>query len=258
MPAVDYVWQVPVDHPAFAGHFPGRPIVPGVVLLDQAIRFAETTLGHPIARWQIGNAKFQSPVGPGEVLTFTLDPKANGALTFTVRAGERAVASGSLAPAPAVRGEKPGDADWLRQQEKSNLAILRLMVWISLTFGRRIARIVLYGIAIYYVLFAPRARRYSRDYLRRALGRWAGWTDGFRHVLSFASTILDRIYLLNGRFDLFDIEVVGSEALYAALAQAARRPVVWRASRQFRSAARGRSLPGRSQGCHADGRGERP
>ena len=113
--------------------------------------------------------------------------------------------------------EKPGSADWLRQQEKSNLAILRLMVWISLTFGRRIGRIVLYGIATYYVLFAPQARRYSRDYLERALGRWAEWSDGFRHVFSFASTIHDRIYLLNDRFDLFDIEVIGAEALHAAL-----------------------------------------
>ncbi len=115
--------------------------------------------------------------------------------------------------------ERPAGADWRRQQEKSNLAILRLMVWISLTFGRRVGRLVLYGIAAYYVLFAPRARRYSRAYLNRALGRWAGWGDGFRHVFSFASTIHDRIYLLNDRFDLFDIEVVGAEALHAALAR---------------------------------------
>ena len=115
--------------------------------------------------------------------------------------------------------EESARADWLREQEKSNLAILKLMVWISLTFGRRAGRVVLHGIAAYYVLFAPRARRYSRAYLRRALGRWAGWTDGFRHVLSFASTIHDRIYLLNDRFDLFDIEIIGAEALHAALAQ---------------------------------------
>jgi predicted LPLAT superfamily acyltransferase len=115
--------------------------------------------------------------------------------------------------------EESARADWLREQEKSNLAILKLMVWISLTFGRRAGRVVLHGIAAYYVLFAPRARRFSRAYLRRALGRWAGWTDGFRHVLSFASTIHDRIYLLNDRFDLFDIEIIGAEALHAALAQ---------------------------------------
>lgn len=116
-----------------------------------------------------------------------------------------------------MSGRQPEGADWLRQQEKSNLAILRLMVWISLTFGRAIGRLVLYGIAGYYVLFAPQARRYSRDYLQRALGRWAEWSDGFRHVFSFASTIHDRIYLLNDRFDLFDIEVIGAEALHTSL-----------------------------------------
>ena len=111
------------------------------------------------------------------------------------------------------------ESDWRQQQERSNLAILKLMVWISLTFGRAVGRLVLYGIAAYYVLFAPTARRASRDYLHRALGRWAQWTDGYRHVFSFASTIHDRIYLLNDRFDLFDIEVIGAEALNEALAR---------------------------------------
>ena len=114
---------------------------------------------------------------------------------------------------------KPASADWLQQQEKSNLAILKLMVWISLTFGRSIGRLVLYGITAYYVLFAPKARRCSRAYLSRALGRWAEWKDGFLHVLAFASTIHDRIYLLNDRFDLFDIEIIGAEALNTALAR---------------------------------------
>ncbi len=116
-----------------------------------------------------------------------------------------------------MSGDQPGGAAWRQQKEKSNLLILRLMVWISLTFGRRISRLVLYGIAAYYVLCAPKARHFSRAYLHRALGRWAEWSDGFRHVLSFASTIHDRIYLLNDRFDLFDIEVIGAEALHAAL-----------------------------------------
>lgn len=114
---------------------------------------------------------------------------------------------------------EPATQSWLRQQERSNLAILRLMVWISLTLGRGIGRLVLYGIAAYYVLFAPKARHYSREYLHRSLDRWAEWSDGFRHVFAFASTIHDRIYLLNDRFDLFDIEVFGAEALHAALAK---------------------------------------
>jgi len=94
-----FTWQVPADHPAFAGHFPGRPIVPGVVLLDRAISLAEAWLGSAVADWQIGNAKFLNPVGPGETLEFTLKTGIGATIAFTVRAGERLVASGSLTPA---------------------------------------------------------------------------------------------------------------------------------------------------------------
>jgi predicted LPLAT superfamily acyltransferase len=107
---------------------------------------------------------------------------------------------------------------WAQRPERSNMAILRVMVWISLHLGRRIGRIVLYGIAVYFLFFAPSARRASRAYLARALGRDATWSDGFRHVLAFASTIHDRIYLLNERFDLFDIEIVGAELIHDAAA----------------------------------------
>jgi len=101
MADAEYHWLVPADHPAFAGHFPGRPIVPGVVLLDRAILFAEEMLGEAGKsglNWQVGNAKFFSPVGPEEALTFLLTTKPSGAIAFTVRAGERDVASGSLTP----------------------------------------------------------------------------------------------------------------------------------------------------------------
>ena len=114
---------------------------------------------------------------------------------------------------------KPSATGWMHQQERSNQTILKLMVWISLTFGRTLGRVVLYGIAVYFLFFAPKARKASREYLGRALGRWAEWSDGFRHVLFFATTIHDRIYLLNDRFDLFDIEVIGADALLASLAR---------------------------------------
>lgn len=115
-------------------------------------------------------------------------------------------------------GGSPAAADWTQRPERSNLAILRLMVWISLRLGRPIGRIVLYGIAAYFLAFAPAARRAGCDYLRRALGRPPTLADQFRHVLSFASTIHDRVYLLNDRFDLFAIEVVGDELVRAAVA----------------------------------------
>ena len=100
MPAAEYQWRVPASHPTFSGHFPGRPILPGVVLLDQAILFAEQLLARPALCWQIGNAKFFSPVAPGEMLTFNLQTKASGAIGFTVSGAARDVASGSLMPPP--------------------------------------------------------------------------------------------------------------------------------------------------------------
>jgi 3-hydroxymyristoyl/3-hydroxydecanoyl-(acyl carrier protein) dehydratase len=98
MSAAEFTWLVPADHPAFAGHFPGHPIVPGVVLLDRAILLAETMRGTGSENWQIGNAKFFSPVAPGEALTFALETKASGAIAFRVRADQRDIASGSLTP----------------------------------------------------------------------------------------------------------------------------------------------------------------
>ena len=98
MPPAEFTWVVPADHPAFAGHFPGRAIVPGVVLLDQAILFAENLLGKKVEHWQIGNAKFLSPVGPAETLVFSLQATPRGTIAFTVKSGARDVASGSLTP----------------------------------------------------------------------------------------------------------------------------------------------------------------
>lgn len=97
-----FAWQVPTRHPAFAGHFPGRPILPGVVLLDRAILLAGS-IHNSAAVWQIGAAKFLSPVGPGEQLAFYFQRGPRGGLAFSVRgAEERTVASGTLTPCTAA------------------------------------------------------------------------------------------------------------------------------------------------------------
>ncbi len=103
-------------------------------------------------------------------------------------------------------------AEWMRSPERSNMLMLRIMTWISLRLGRPAGRVVLHGIAAYFLLFAPKSRIASRDYLQRVLQRKPGWRDIYRHFFCFASTIHDRVYLLNQRFDLYDIEVHG-EAL---------------------------------------------
>ena len=104
-------------------------------------------------------------------------------------------------------------AEWAQQRERGSMWLLRLMAVFSLNVGRRAGRVILYAIAAYFFLFAPRARRASMVYLRRVLGRPPTARDRFRQVMAFATTIHDRVYLLNDRFDLFDITVEGEEIM---------------------------------------------
>ncbi|WP_321797825.1 AMP-binding protein [Caballeronia sp. J97] len=90
-------FTVPPEHPALAGHFPGRPIVPGVVLLDHALDAIGAALGKRLDARRIESAKFLSPAQPGETLDIAYETAASGAIRFTIRAGARAVASGALA-----------------------------------------------------------------------------------------------------------------------------------------------------------------
>ncbi len=116
---------------------------------------------------------------------------------------------------PAGAVPKTSAAEWVRRQERGSVFLLRLMAVFSLTVGRRAGRVVLHAIAAYFFLFAPKARRASRGYLQRVLGRRPTAKDRFRHLMTFATTIHDRVYLLNDRFELFDITVEGEELMRA-------------------------------------------
>lgn len=106
-----------------------------------------------------------------------------------------------------------GDAEpeWINRPERSNAFALRLMASIAMLFGRRVARLLLYPICLYFLAFSPRARAESRQYLNRALSHKASIVDVFRHFHTFASVLLDRVFLLNDRFSAFDVRVVGAE-----------------------------------------------
>ncbi|AGW94267.1 AMP-binding protein [Cupriavidus sp. DF5525] len=83
------------DHPAIAGHFPGNPIVPGVVLLDHAVLGLGAALGRWLVPTQVGTVKFLSPVRPGERVE-VLHQQGGDSLRFTLRSAGRDVASGTL------------------------------------------------------------------------------------------------------------------------------------------------------------------
>ena len=103
---------------------------------------------------------------------------------------------------------------WLQHKERGSALLLRFMTWLSLTLGRRLTRPIVYGIALYFLLAVPAARQASRAYQQRVLGRPVAWGDLYRHILAFASTIHDRVYLLNDRHELFDIRIHGEELLH--------------------------------------------
>jgi len=110
-------------------------------------------------------------------------------------------------------------AEWVTRRERGSVLMLRIMTFISVRMGRPVSRLFLYFIAAYFFAFAPTAARHARAYLRRALGHEPTAADRFRHILTFASTIHDRVYLMKDRLDLFDISVTGEELVHEVLAR---------------------------------------
>jgi predicted LPLAT superfamily acyltransferase len=116
-------------------------------------------------------------------------------------------------PADLQRGPRVTRSEWASSPERGSLTLLRMMTFVSLRLGRPAGRFILLFIALYFFLFAPTARRHSLAYLERVLGRPPTARDRFRQVSNFASIILDRLYLVNERYDLFDISIEGEEVM---------------------------------------------
>ncbi|AOV15846.1 lipid A biosynthesis acyltransferase [Acidihalobacter aeolianus] len=104
---------------------------------------------------------------------------------------------------------------WTAQGEFGNRWAMQLVLWLARRMGRRVARLALPPITAYYLLRAGEARRQSRAYLARVLGRPANLADVARHMHCFAATILDRVFLLTGRDSALDVRVNGEELLKA-------------------------------------------
>lgn len=106
---------------------------------------------------------------------------------------------------------------WTDKAERGSAWLIRLIAWLARTTGRSLCRALLYPIVLYFVLTDRTARRASAEFLQAALNRPVRWRDTFAHFYSFATTLLDRVYMAAGDFGRFEVTIEGLDRLERAL-----------------------------------------
>lgn len=102
---------------------------------------------------------------------------------------------------------------WTQHKERGSPFLVKLIFWIALKCGRPVTRLFLHPIVLYFLITATDQCHASSDYLKRVLKRSPGLLDRYRHIHCFASTILDRVYLLADRFESLDVRIHNDEIL---------------------------------------------
>ncbi len=95
--------EIRPDLPALAGHFPGQPIVPGVVLLDWVLDLVRESLVPNAVIVDIPWVKFLVPVLPGQQLMIGLDSVSAQQVRFVCRTDQQLTAHGMLVFAPPAK-----------------------------------------------------------------------------------------------------------------------------------------------------------
>jgi predicted LPLAT superfamily acyltransferase len=108
---------------------------------------------------------------------------------------------------------------WATRPERGHTFVIRCSVWLALTLGRPVSWLLLHAVSLYFLAVSGADRAASRLYLRKVLGREPGLADIFRHFHSFATTILDRAYLLNGQYGRYEVHSHGEEIVASMLAR---------------------------------------
>jgi predicted LPLAT superfamily acyltransferase len=110
-----------------------------------------------------------------------------------------------------------GSEHWLDRPEAGGWFAIWLIRFIGLHFGRGFARLILYPITLYFYFRRGPERRASRDYFRRLDGRPGSAWQVMHLIHAFASTILDRVFLLARGIDHFRVSTHGVEELHRHL-----------------------------------------
>lgn len=83
-------------HPSLTGHFPGNPIVPGVVILAEVLESIKQSLPKPLVLSNVPVVKFHSPLRPNELVQLTFDLLPEQVITFSCQVGARRIVSGQF------------------------------------------------------------------------------------------------------------------------------------------------------------------
>jgi 3-hydroxymyristoyl/3-hydroxydecanoyl-(acyl carrier protein) dehydratase len=88
------ILRLPAEHPSVEGHFPGNPIVPGALLLDEILAAIERARRQPPLAWAVKSVKFLQPVRPGDELVIEFAAAPSGDIRFRCRIGALEVVTG--------------------------------------------------------------------------------------------------------------------------------------------------------------------
>lgn len=100
---------------------------------------------------------------------------------------------------------------WRNKSERGSRCLMLGFRWVALHLPRSITRLILYPICLYYYFFTPNTRSILKLYWSRALTRKTKPYDFLKHYFYFASTIVDRLFFIGKRYDLFSLKIKGKE-----------------------------------------------
>lgn len=96
-------FRIAANHPALPGHFPGAPLVPGVLLLAEGLQHLETQCGRAFRCRRIAGAKFLHPVAPEDTVTVSLSFDAAGHASVDFQVGTLLVALATMEFSPPAQ-----------------------------------------------------------------------------------------------------------------------------------------------------------